>query len=372
MNHRIYFNDGKGNFTYQETALPANAQNIGAAAAYDADNDGDLDLFVGARSVPLAYGMTPKSQFLVNDGQGRFTDRAAAFQPSLAGLGMVTGAVWANVTGGKDKELVVVGDWMAPRIFSFASGKMEEVNTSLSGLYGWWQSIAAADLDGNGYDDLVMGNMGENFYLRPDSAHPVKLWINDFDQNGNAEKVFTRTVNGKDMPVFLKRELTDQVPSLKKQNLQHAQYASRSIQELFSRDNLSDAVTRTYNYTSSCIAYSNGKGGFEVQELPYQVQLSSVNAIAVADIDNDGRDDLVMGGNFFALQPQFCRLDASFGHVLLNKGSRKFEYLSSDRSGMQLPGAIRYILPFRKGKQSQLLVLQNDEVPVIYSYSKPK
>src|SRR5439155_17262764 len=149
----------------------------------------------------------------------------------------------------------------------------EEVKTNLSGMYGWWQSVTAADVDGDGREDLILGNIGENFYLRPDSTHPVKLWINDFDQNNSIEKIMTYTVNGKDMPVFLKRDLEEQLPSIKKANLKNEMYSKKTIQELFPADILSKSAVKKFNYPSSCTAINNGDGKFTVQKLPAMVQL---------------------------------------------------------------------------------------------------
>ena len=187
--------------------------NISVAVAYDFDGDGDEDLFVGSRSVPFAYGVTPQSYLYLNDGQGHFTDVAPQLNPGIANAGMVTGAVWADVLGDKQKELIITGEWMATRIFQYKNKKFEEQkNTNLTALSGWWQTITAADVNGDGLQDLIIGNIGENFYLRPDEKNPVRLWLNDLDGNGNMQQFLTRTVMGKDMPVFLKREITDQFP----------------------------------------------------------------------------------------------------------------------------------------------------------------
>ena len=115
---------------------------------------------------------------------------------------MVTSAVWADVAGDKEKELVITGEWMSPKIYSFKTDYFIEVKTNLDNMFGWWQSIAAVDVNKDGKLDLLLGNIGENFYLHPDSADPVKIWINDFDQNNVADIVMTRTVDGKDVPVF--------------------------------------------------------------------------------------------------------------------------------------------------------------------------
>ncbi|MDP9231069.1 MAG: VCBS repeat-containing protein, partial [Bacteroidota bacterium] len=315
MQHRLYTNDGKGNFEIRNNAFPDNNMNISVAFANDFDNDGDIDLFVGSRSVPYIYGANPSSYLYVNDGKGHFTDIAKTKNPDIANIGMVTGAVWADVTGDKQKELIITGEWMSPGIFSFKKNHFEEVKTNLNDLYGWWQSIAAADLDGDGDTDLVLGNIGENFYLHPTLERPVKMWLNDFDNNGIPDKVITQTIQGKEVPVFLKKDMTDQIPSLKKENLRNADYANKSISELFPAEALKNSTVKKFNYSSSCIAINEGNGKFTIQKLPTMVQLSSVNAILCFDVNGDNKKDLILGGNQFGFLPQFCRLDASFGHV---------------------------------------------------------
>ncbi|ONM65396.1 hypothetical protein B0B28_30615, partial [Pseudomonas aeruginosa] len=118
---------------------------------------------------------------------------------------------------------------MAPRIMQWQGGNLKPVASNLDSLHGWWQTLKAADLDGDGDDELVLGNIGENFYLRPSAQQPVKLWINDFDGNGMVDKLLSRTINGRDMPVFLKRDVTDQIVSLRKENLKHEAFASKTV-----------------------------------------------------------------------------------------------------------------------------------------------
>ncbi len=363
IQNRLYINDGSGNFTINTSALPPNQDNCGAVAAHDFDSDGDIDLFVGSRCVTRSYGSIPDSYLLVNDGKGQFS---SVNNELIRKAGIITSAVWVNVSGDNRKELVVAGEWMAPRIFGFEQNTCVEISNSMSAMKGWWQTVTAADLDGDGDEDLVLGNNGENCYLKPASNTPFRLFINDFDGNGAPEKIMTRSISGMDMPVFMKKEMVDQVPSLKKQNLKNREYAKKSVYDLFGNALVEKSTIRECNYSSSCIAWNEGNARFTVQPLPLYVQLSSVKAIYAADINKDGKTDLVMGGNNLSLQPQFGRLDASFGHVLLNSGQRNFVWQGTAQSGIELYGAVKNIQELYIKGIRHLIIAQNNERPVLY------
>jgi hypothetical protein len=182
--NQLFINDGKGNFTLKRGAFPIINANCGAVVPFDYDNDGYADLFVGNRSVPQNYGVSPHSYILHNDGHGKFTNVTAAVAPALYNIGMVTSAAVSDVNSDGKKDLIICGDWMYPHIFSFNGKSFVELKSGLDNLSGWWQSMAIADVDNDGDLDIVLGNIGQNFYLRPDSANQVKLWIKDFDNKG--------------------------------------------------------------------------------------------------------------------------------------------------------------------------------------------
>jgi hypothetical protein len=374
MQTRLFKNDGKGNFALDASAFGnnLNAVNTSVAIAYDFNHDGFQDLFVGGRSVPREYGSSPSSFLYVNDGKGHFKDIAASKNPDIAHIGMVTGACWANLTGGSDKDLLITGEWMTPRIFSFKKDHFEEITTNLKDLSGWWESVAVSDLNGDGKMDIILGNIGENFYLRPDSANPVKLWVNDYDQNGNIDNILSRTVNGKDMTVFLKHEMEFQMPILKKQNLKHGEFAKKTIQDLLPPELLKTSQIKIFNYCPSVVAINNGNGRFTIQPLPAMVQFSSVNAIRCADLNGDGFPDLLIGGNEYGFLPQFGRLDGSFGDVLINDGKANFSFMSNAKSGLNILGQVRDIALIKGSKNLSALFLVNDEYPVLYELEEKK
>ncbi|MGN6491960.1 MAG: VCBS repeat-containing protein [Agriterribacter sp.] len=363
---RLFINDGKGNFSISTSSFPNMSMNIAVAVTNDFNNDGAPDLFIGARSFPGVYGKDPKSYLFVNDGKGHFTDIAETVNADIAAIGMVTGAAWADVSGDEKKELIIAGEWMAPRIFSFNGKRFEELVTNLQTKFGWWQSVAAADVNNDGKQDLIVGNIGENFYLRPDSAHPVKLWLNDFDKNGSLDKVMSYTVHGKDMPVFLKHDLQEQLPFIKRNNLRHQEYATKAVQDIFSEEMMSGVVTKQFNYVSSCVAINLGGGKFDITALPQMVQFSCINAILPLDVNNDGHIDLLTGGNQFGLLPQFEKLDGSFGDVLLNDGKGNFTWQPNAATGLNLRGELRDIVGLKYKNSVRVLFLQNNEYPKLY------
>ncbi len=192
----------------QMDAIPDFRYNTSVVAPYDFDQDGDIDLFVGSLSVSRMYGINPGHYLLENDGHGKFRDITEARAYKFRDMGMVTDAVWQDLDKDGLKDLVVVGQWMAPVIYTNSGRRLSPVATSLDSLSGWWNAVSVADLDNDGDMDMVLGNRGNNTYIKASKKAPVKMFVNDFDNNGSFEQIFTRYIEGKDKPIALKRELT--------------------------------------------------------------------------------------------------------------------------------------------------------------------
>ncbi len=363
---KLYVNNGKGSFTLDNGAIPLNTTNTAVVAPYDFDGDGDIDLFVGSRSQPMQYGLSPSSFLYENDGKGKFTDITAKVSADLTTLGMVRDAYWEDVNGDKKKELIVVGDWMSPTIFTVKGKTLQKLETGLEEMTGFWGALQVQDVDNDGDNDLIMGNMGENFTLKASTEAPLKIWVKDFDSNGSIDKIMTKTIEGKDVTVFLKKEMAEQFPLLKKQILKHVDYAQKSLSDLFPADILEGAVVKSIKSCKSVVALNDGKGKFTTVDLPETIQLSCINAIACYDLNKDGLKDLVMGGNYTGFIPQLGAIDASRGNVLINKGKGSFKALTNQESGFLMNGEVKQISPLMIQGKTNFIALINNDVPKVF------
>ncbi len=362
---RVYENRN-GNFELKFNAFPPNRLNTAVIRPYDFDGDGDLDIFLGRRSVPGEYGLSPGSHLFANNGKGQFLDITQTVIPELSLAGMVTDAKWIDLFGDEKKELVIVGEWMSPRVLEYDGVKFNIVESELSSISGWWQSLNNADIDQDGDQDLILGNIGENFYLQPSEEKPLFLWINDFDNNGALDKIITKRINGKDIPVFVKRDIIDQIPELKKDNILHNEFAHKTIQDLFDKTQLNNSIVKKVNNFSSTIALNNGDRSFQLSPLSPQVQLSSVNDILIEDFNNDSYPDLVLGGNNEYLIPQFSMIDACKGKLLINNRDNSFDFINNPKSGLDFKGVVRELDIINIGGESFLLTLINNKQPQLY------
>ncbi|MDH4057818.1 MAG: FG-GAP-like repeat-containing protein, partial [Cyclobacteriaceae bacterium] len=365
---RLYLNIGNGNFERSKSNLPSAKSNISILAPQDFDIDGDIDLFVGSRSVPGVFGINPQHLLLINNGDGTFSDGTERYAYDLKEAGMVTDAKWVDIDGDKKLDLVTISEWGAPLVLKNSGRRLTKWNCSLDSLYGWWKVMESSDLDGDGDQDLILGNSGLNIPYVATKEKPMKLWINDFDENGTIEQITTSHNDG-DYPIHMKKELNEQLPSLKKQNLKATDYAIRTIQELFKPDIVNNALVKTVNVSESVVAVNEGNGKFRIVNLPDRVQWSCVCGISCTDVNGDGDLDLVMAGNHFEFKPQFSRQDASYGHVLLGDGKLGFEWKTYSESGFFIRDQVRHLKPFtdKSGKRFMFAAI-NNEKPRVFEY----
>ena len=356
LNVRLYINDGQGNFTRSES-FPTVSINASCVRINDFDDDGYPDIFIGGRCVPGSYGIIPQSALLKNNGHGIFADVTKQTAPALLKLGMVTDAQWADIDGGGSKELIVAGDWMPVKILKYEDHQLKIIKT-IPNSSGWWNSIIVTDINNDGKPDIIAGNMGLNSRIKPDSLHPAKMYVGDFANNGVTEciPVYYKT-DGKAYPYFLKDDIEKQLPQLKKEFLHYSDYAGKSIEDIFTKEELNKASVLTVTQPQSVVYINEGNNNFSVEYLPVMSQLSTVSCIAVTDINNDGIKDIFMAGNFYGLKPQGGRFDASYGTTLLGTASNKFMYMPPMQSGLFVNGEARCIDTIKNAKGENLILV---------------
>ena len=368
---RIYLNNGRGNFVKSDAKLPSTYSNISTIAPNDFDNDGDEDLFIGSRSVVGTYGINPSHLFLENNGDGTFEDATERFAYDLKDTGMVTNSIWVDMDGDSKKDLITVEDWGTPKIFKNSGRRLSLRSSALDSLHGWWNVVEAVDIDKDGDNDLILGNQGRNLHYKPKENRPMKMWINDFDDNGTIEQIVTQNIDGKDYPIHQKKDLTAQMVALKKQNLKASEYSTKTISELFPKEVFENSIMKKSIISESVIAVNEGDGNFRVIKLPSRSQLSCICGITCTDVNNDGNIDLIVGGNNFEFRPQYSRLDANYGNVLLGDGSLGFEWQDYDTSGFFIRDEIKHLKQFKdKTGKTFIIVAINENKPKIFELNE--
>jgi len=343
LQDRLYVNDGKGNYAYSNNALPQMFISTGIVRDADIDGDGDIDLFIGGRIVPGKYSTIPESKILLNDGKGKFTEATATVSPALQAVGMVTDAVWTDVNNDKFPDLVVVGEWMPVKVFINEKGKLKDASSTYIKFAsaGWWNRILADDFDGDGDMDMVIGNWGLNSQLKASDKEPLSLYYKDFDGNGSIDPVLCYYIQGVSYPFNSRDDLAEQVPMVKKKFLEYHQYANATIKDVFTNDQLKDASILNAEILSTIYLQNDGEKGLTLKPLPQEIQYAPVYALVSADVNGDGNKDIIAAGNNTWTRIRLGRLDADFGTLLLGDGKGNFTYVPQWESGLKLRGNIR-------------------------------
>ncbi len=375
LQDRIYLNSGNGVFNRSENALPQMYTSGSTVVAGDYDADGDFDLFVGGRLTPGQYPIAARSYILQNNGKGGFTDVTQEVNPALLNPGMVTDALWTDFNGDGEVDLIVIGEFMAIRLFENSNGKLEEITDS-SGLKdseGWWNTIEQADFDGDGDMDYILGNFGLNSQLKASTQEPAELYFKDFDNNGSLDPILCSYVMGESYPVFSKDDLVGQLSELKNRYVNYSDYADQKITDIFTSEELADAkVLQSKNFASSYME-NLGNGSFRLVPLPYPTQFAPVYGILILDFNQDENLDLLLAGNFFGPRVKYGRYDANRGILLLGHGNGSFRPVSHSESGLNITGEVRDIINVEHPENEQLILLaRNNDTLLTYKIDSEK
>jgi hypothetical protein len=346
LSDRLYLNNGKGRFVKSDQVLPAGKyESTSCVRAEDFDGDGVIELFVGIRLKPFLYGVPVNGYLLENDGKGNFRDVTDEIAPELKNVGMIRDMQWVDVDKDGDKDIIVAGDWMPVRIFINDHGKFNEKTDAFGTekTNGWWNCITAVDLDKDGDMDFIAGNHGLNSRFKASELKPVSMYVNDFDLNGSTDQIICTYDGDISYPMALKHDLTKQIPSLEKKYPKYEMYKNQRITDIFAPEQLKSAVHLEVNLLETSVFINDGTGKFIRKSLPAEAQFAPVYAACIFDYNNDNNPDILLGGNLNNVKPEVGSYDASYGAILEGNGQGGFNYVSAKHTGFRLNGEVRDI-----------------------------
>ena len=355
---RFYENDGQGNFAKNASQTPPAGGQFSVIRPHDFDNDGDMDLFIGARSIPGNYGLTPRSFLLKKSG----TTWRDVTKKELGTVGLVTDAVWTDYDGDQDDDLMLVGEYMPITFFTNEAGVFQK-SVTIPNSEGWWLDITPNDLDKDGDMDFVLGNWGQNTKFKASPNQPIELYVKDFDKNGKSEFVLNWKAPADDKlyPFHSKMDLTAQLPSLKKKFLKYDEFAKADYETLFTAEERKGTIKRKAVTLSSAILRNN-EGTYELETLPLAAQISPMFASAIADFNQDGQQDIWMSGNFYGLKPEVGRHNDSRGVLLLGQANGQF--IAENDLVAPISGEVRDAKILINNQQEQLLLIGINDEPI--------
>lgn len=364
---RLYLNDGKGNFSKAVDVLPSMRSSKLALAIADFDQDGDQDIWVGGMYVPGAFPTAARSYLLRNDsknGQVKFTDVTDRY-PFLMQPGAVTSAVWADINQDSFPELILAGDWVQVQVVDNLKGELIAGTIQLpKNLSGWWRSVTPADMDGDGDIDFILGNAGTNLQFKASVEEPMELFTADIDQNGTLDPILTYYIGGKSYPVASRDELLEQVVPLRKKFVYYKDYADVTLAGIIPPAKQKKMTRQVVNNLESGILWNEGSNLWQFQPLPKEAQFSSLNGAIVTDFNGDAQPDIYTGGNFESYRVTFGQSDASYGVLLQSLSNRQFKPVLPKDNGVFLNGDVRKMVLLNKGSKAPLLISVPNNGPV--------
>ncbi len=368
---RLYLNDGKGNLTKSENKIPVRFESSSFVRDFDHNGDGKLDLLVGTRTIPFAYGIPSDVRIFENQGDAVFVDKTFQLAPDFKELGMTRDAWIGDLDGDGRKEIVLLGDWMGIKVFKNLEGKYSDVSASFGfeNTGGLWNTLHVRDINGDGFPDIFAGNMGLNTRLSATDKKPLQLHINDFDQNGSIEQIMTIYEGNHPYPFALKPALLKQLPGLRKQLLTYDDYKDKKLSDLFPDEILKRNLILDVHTLETSLYINQGNGTFTKSQLPVEIQHSPIYAIHSFE-DESGNLHLLFGGNQSKMKPEIGINLGSFGWHLVSQGNEKFDVIPAKESGFFVRGEIRSIKNVKTIKRNRIVVGRNNLKPLLFGFNE--
>ncbi len=358
LQDRLYLNDGNGQFK-KSNGLPKLIGSGSVITPSDYDNDGDIDLFVGGRVIPGKYPLPAKSYLLINNN-GSFSIETPNLAPELENIGLVTDATWIDINNDEKQDLIVSGEWMGIYVFINEDNKLVKSNAhnSLTNAVGWWNKLLIADIDNDGDSDIIAGNLGLNYKFHTSEEKPFQIYTTDFDFNGTQDVILAKDYNGKEVPVRGKTCMTQQIPGLAKAIPNYNDFASRNLEGI-----LGNGIDKALNYKASEFRsgiFINNNGNFTFEPFENLVQTSLINSILFEDMDRDGNNDILLAGNNYLSEVETTRADAGIGLLLKGDGKGNYHFVNNIKSGFFADKDVRDMALVKMGQNRIVFVANNN------------
>lgn len=357
---RLYLNV-QGKLQLQQNALPEMSSSGSCAIASDYDKDGDLDLFVGGRILPHNYPATPQSYLLENDN-GIFKDVSGKLGHRDGKLGMVTSALWTDINNDQSPDLLIVGEWMKITVLINESGSFNDHSDDfkLSNTSGWWNSISGGDFDNDGDIDYLVGNYGLNSIYKASTEQPLEIHAKDFDRNGTIDPIITQYIDGQPYIIHTRNMLMNLIPGVEYRFASYASYGRTPFYNAFSEEELKGAINLNCKMMQSVILENVEGAGFKIHKLPNEAQFSPVFGSILDDFNNDNRLDIMLVGNSTEPDRMAGYYDASYGNIILNEGDFSWKVIAPSNSNFVADGNKRAIAKIEMNNMPIYLISEND------------
>ena len=370
LRDRLYLNNGYMNFQKLDNSFASilTFESTSTISSDDIDNDGDKDLFVGTRLNPGSYGTQTKNFILINNGKGIFSDATSQYLGNDKIMKMVTDSEFIDIDNDGKNELVVVGEWMPVLVFKNLNNKFLNISDSLglSKTNGLYNEVHCLDINNDGFNDIIIGNYGLNSMFKASVDKPLTLYVNDFDKNGRTEQILGMYYEDNLYPIVQLKDLWMQLPYLKKEYLKFENYKNKKMNELLDKSAMKNTkILEVYNLASLILQNESGIK-FQIDTLPFMAQISPIYSILSDDLNNDGYNDIILGGNLSEIKPEFGPSKASYSSLFIGNKDSKFEYITSNKSGIFIDGDLRDLVKMKINKKdSYIFALNNSKIKIL-------